>query len=315
MGDLIQYDQRCWEKWKRLALDSVTSPHSRRAYDAALDHFDLWYYAEPRPRLSKAVVNAYKAELEAGGCSSSTINVRLCALRKLVSEASDNGLIAAELAASIAKVRGAPRHGVRIGNWLTRQQAERLMAAPDASTITGKRDQALLAVLIGCGLRRSEAVALDFNHLQQREGRCVIVDLVGKHGRIRSVPIPDFAERAIDQWRVASGVCSGSVFRPINRGGTLTHESLTAKSIWFILRKYTAELGWPKLAPHDLRRTFAKLAYQGGAQLEQIQMSLGHASIQTTERYLGVKQDLADAPCDHLGLKLYPLTTGDERAA
>ena len=304
MGDLIRYDRRRWEKWKRLALDSLTSPHSRRAYDTALDHFDAWYYAEPRPRLSKAVVNGYKADLEAGGCSSSTINLRLCALRKLVSEAADNELIAPEVAASIVKVRGVPRHGVRIGNWLTRQQAERLMAAPDASTIMGKRDQALLAVLIGCGLRRSEAVALDFHHLQQREGRCVIVDLVGKHGRIRSVPVPGFAKGAIDQWRVTSGICSGRVFRSINRGGKLMHESLTPKCIWSIVRKYTAELGWPKLAPHDLRRTFAKLAYQGEARLEQIQMSLGHASMQTTERYLGVKQDLTDAPCDHLGLSL-----------
>jgi site-specific recombinase XerD len=315
MGDLIRYDQRRWEKWKCLALDSVTSPHSKRAYETALDHFDSWYYAEPRPPLSKAVVNAYKVELQTAGFSASAINVRLCALRKLVSEAADNGLIATELAASIAKVRGAPQHGVRIGNWLTRQQAERLFNAPDGCTITGKRDQALLAVLIGCGLRRSEAAALTFNHLQQREGRRVIVDLVGKHGRIRSVPIPDFAEVAIDQWSVASGICSGRVFRPINKGGKLTHESVTAKCIWFILRKYTVELGWPKLAPHDLRRTFAKLAYQGGAKLEQIQMSLGHASIQTTERYLGLKQDLADAPCDYLGLKLYPLPTEDERAA
>jgi site-specific recombinase XerD len=315
MGDLIRYDQGRWDKWKCLALDSVTSPHSRRAYETALDHFDAWYYAEPRPPFSKAVVNAYKVELETAGFSASAINLRLCALRKLVSEAADNGLIATELAASIAKVRGVPQHGVRIGNWLTRQQAERLMDAPDASTITGKRDQALLAVLIGCGLRRSEAAALTFNHLQQREGRCVIVDLVGKHGRIRSIPIPAFAEVAVDQWSVASGIYSGCIFRPINRGGKLTHESLTGKCIWLILRKYTAELGWPKLAPHDLRRTFAKLAYQGGAKLEQIQMSLGHASIQTTERYLGVKQDLTDAPCDHLGLKLYPAPTEDERAA
>ena len=315
MGDLIQYEQRRWEKWKCLALDSVTSPHSKRAYETALDHFDSWYYAEPRAPLSKAVVNAYKAELQTGGFSSSAINVRLCALRKLVSEAADNGLIATELAASIAKVRGAPQHGVRIGNWLTRQQAERLFNAPDGCTIRGKRDRALLAVLIGCGLRRSEAAALTFNHLQQREGRCVIVDLAGKHGRIRSVPIPGFAEVAIEQWSVASGIYSGNVFRPINRGGKLTHASLTAKCIWHILRKYTARLGWPTLAPHDLRRTFAKLAYQGGAKLEQIQMSLGHASIQTTERYLGLKQDLADAPCDYLGLRLFPLPTEDERAA
>jgi site-specific recombinase XerD len=98
----------------------------------------------------------------------------------------------------------------------------------------------------------------------------VIVDLLGKHGRIRS----------------------------------LTHASLTDKCIWFILRKYTPALGLAKLAPHDLRRSFAKLAHQGKAPIEQIQLSLGHASILTTERYLGVQQDLGDAPCDHLGLKL-----------
>ena len=315
MGELIRYDRRHWERLKALAIDSVRSPHSRRAYASALDNFLAWYHAESRPPVSKAVVNAYKGQLEAAGFSASTINVRLCALRRLVSEAADNGLIASELAASIAKVRGAPQHGVRMGNWLTRQQAERLFNAPNGCTIRGKRDQALLAVLIGCGLRRSEAAALTFNHLQQREGRCVIVDLVGKHGRIRSIPLPDFAEVAIEQWRVASGIYSGHVFRPINRGGKLTHEFLTAKCIWLTLRKYTSALGWPKLAPHDLRRTFAKLAYQGGAKLEQIQMSLGHASIQTTERYLGLKQDLADAPCDYLGLRLYPLPTEDERAA
>jgi site-specific recombinase XerD len=315
MGELIQYEQRRWEQWKRLALNSVRSPHSKRAYETALDHFDAWYYAEPRPPLSKAVVNAYKVELEAAEFSASTINVRLCALRKLVSEAADNGLMTTELAASIGRVRGAPQHGVRTGNWLNRQQAERLMDAPNLSTITGQRDRALFAVLIGCGLRRSEAAALTFEHIQQRLSRWVIVDLVGKHGRIRSIPMPAWAKIAIDQWSVDSGIYKGRVFRPINRGRKLAHESLTPKCIWSILRKYTAELGWPKLAPHDLRRTFAKLAYQGGAKLEQIQMSLGHASIQTTERYLGVKQDLADAPCDHLGLKLYPLSTDNKRAA
>ena len=315
MGDLIRYDQRYWEELKRVALDSVTSPHTRRSYATGLYHFFAWYCAEPRPPLSKAVVNAYRVELETAGFSASAINVRLSALRKLVSEAADNGLMTTELAASIVKVRGAPQHGVRIGNWLTRQQAERLINIPQACTITGKRDHAVLAVLIGCGLRRSEAAALTFDHLQEREGRSVIVDLVGKHGRIRSVPVPDFAEVAIDQWSAASGILSGRVFRPINKGGKLTHKSVTAKCIWCILRKYTAELGWPKLAPHDLRRTYAKLAYQGGAKLEQIQMSLGHASIQTTELYLGVKQDFSDAPCDHLGLKLNLVPTEEERAA
>lgn len=67
---------------------------------------------------------------------------------------------------------------------------------------------------------------------------------------------------------------------------------------------YGKKIGVPKLAPHDLRRTFAKLAHKGRAAMEQIQLSLGHASIVTTERYLGVRQDLQDAPCDRLGIRV-----------
>jgi site-specific recombinase XerD len=315
MSELIRYDPAQWQKLKALALDGVPSRHSKRAYEAALNGFLNWYHSEPRPGISKAVVNAYKSELEMAGLSASTVNVRLSALRKLVSEAADNGLIALDLASSIAKVKGVRRHGVRLGNWLDRCQAERLINAPTTATLAGKRDRALLAILIGCGLRRSEAAALTFKHIQQREGRWVIIDLIGKHGRIRSVPMPSWAKVTIDEWSAASGITTGRVFRPINRGGRITHESLTGKCIWFILRKYTTALRLPCLAPHDLRRTYARLAHQGGAKLEQIQMSLGHASIQTTERYLGIRQDLSNAPCDYLGLKPHSTFAEEERAA
>jgi len=304
MGELVQYDVGNWERLKALALDSVTSPHSRRAYGTALNDFLAWYRAETRPPISKAVVNAYKAHLEATGLAAATINVRLSAIRKLIAEAADNGLIAPELAAGIARVRGVSRRGVRLGNWLDRRQAERLIQAPNVAKLAGKRDRALLAVLIGCGLRRSEAVRLAFDHIQQREQRWVIVDLLGKHGRVRSVAMPNWTKTAIDDWTAAAGINTGRVFRPINRGDRMTHESLTDKCVWFILRKYTSGLNLGKIAPHDLRRSYAKLAHQGRAPVEQIQLSLGHESIQTTERYLGVKQDLRHAPCDRLGLKV-----------
>jgi site-specific recombinase XerD len=315
MGELIRYNADAWEGLKALVLDSVASPHSKRAYSGGLDAFLSWYRIEFRGPVSKAVVHAYKVELERSGLSASTINQRLAAIRKLVSEAADNGLISGELAAGVARVKGTPRHGIRIGNWLDRQQAEQLLNAPDRSTITGKRDRAILAVLIGCGLRRSEAAGLDFRHIQRREGRWVIVDLIGKHGRIRSVPMPDEAKAAINDRTSAAGIRTGRVFRPINKGGRLTHESLTEKCIWSVLRKYAAGIGLPNLAPHDLRRSYAKLARQGGASLEQIQLSLGHASVQTTEIYLGSKQDLKDAPCDHLRLNWEASPSESKKAA
>jgi len=79
---------------------------------------------------------------------------------------------------------------------------------------------------------------------------------------------------------------------------------MTAQAIFEVVRQYGEQIGVRELAPHDLRRAFAKLAHKGHAALEQMQLSLGHASVTTTERYLGVRQDLTDAPCDHLGLRL-----------
>jgi len=145
---------------KSLVLDSVSSPLTRTMYGKALDDFLLWYASAPRSGFSKATVQAHRTYLEAKGYSASTINQRLSAIRKLAFEAADNGLMPPELASSIGRVRGAKLKGVRTWNWLSNSQAETLVNAPDVSTLKGKRDRAILAVLIGCGLRRSEVVAL-----------------------------------------------------------------------------------------------------------------------------------------------------------
>jgi site-specific recombinase XerD len=285
---------------KALVLDSVTSPLTRLAYSKALDEFLAWC---PGRKFTKATVNEYRATLEARHLAPSSINQKLSAVRKLAAEAADDGLIDLHLAAGIARVHGAKLQGVRTGNWLTKQQAERLVNAPDVETLKGKRDRAMLALMIGCGLRRNEVAKLAFEHIQMREARWVIVDMMGKHGHVRSVPMPAFAKAAIDVWTQAARLSTGRLFRGVNKGDNLTGDSLDPQGVWRVVEKYREEIGVP-LAPHDLRRTFAKLAHRGRAALEQIQLSLGHASIQTTERYLGVQQDLTDAPCDHLGLRL-----------
>lgn len=301
---LIAPEQAALERLIRLVVDSVTSAESKRSYRKALGDFVYWRgSSDPRPPFTKATVQAYRAALEARALSPSTINVRLAAIRKLATEAADNGLMAPELAAGIFRVKGAKQAGVRAGNWLTRDQAEALLNRPDPTTMKGKRDRALLAVLLGCGLRRKEAGGLSLGHVQQRDGRWAIVDLVGKGARMRTVPMPSWAKAAIDAWTQAAGISAGRIFRAINKGDRITGESMTAQAIFETVRHYAAEIG-VEIAPHDLRRTFAKLAHKGQAALEQIQLSLGHASIQTTERYLGVRQDLTDAPCDRLGLRI-----------
>jgi len=228
----------------------------------------------------------------------------MSAIRKLAAEAADNGLLAAESAAGIRRVKSVKSVGIRVGNWLSQRQAQALVSAPDITTLSGLRDRAILAVLLGCGLRRSEVVALTFAHVQQRYGRWCIVDLVGKHGRVRTAPMPGWVKVTIDAWTSASGVANGHVFRPVNREGCVNGGRLGEKIVWQLLKQYAAEIGIPDLAPHDLRRTCAKLCRAAGGELEQIQLLLGHASVQTTERYLGTRQDLVHAPNDAIQLKV-----------
>jgi site-specific recombinase XerD len=285
----------------RLVCDSLTSDHSRRAYEKALTDFLAWFTAEGKPGLTKATVQRYKTILQESGVSPATVNLRMSAIRKLAQEAADNGLVDQTIANGVARVKGVKSQGVRAGNWLTRDQAQALINAPDTTTLKGLRDRAILAVLVGAGLRRAEAAALTFDRVQQRDGRWVIVDLVGKGNRVRSVPIPSWVKAALDEWTQTVGITAGCVFRPVHKGGFVNGETLTAQAVHDVVKEYAGQFG---LAAHDLRRTFAKLAHKGGAGLDQIQLSLGHASIKTTERYLGVTQDLTNAPCDHLGLKL-----------
>src|SRR5450631_4332538 len=305
MTDLIVVPQTNeWNRLKALVLDSVSSPITRRVYNLGLDEFIAWYGQEARPGFTKAAVNAWRITLEARGLGSISINVRITAVRKLAVEAADNGLLAPELAAGITRVKGVASKGVRVGNWLSLQQAQKLLNTPDVSTKKGLRDRAMLAILLGCGLRRSEVAALTMKHIQQRDGRWCIVDLFGKHGRVRTIPMPAWVKVAIDAWTEADGVAEGHVLRPINRGDQVRGERMSEKVVWQLLQPYAVAAGVPGIAPHDCRRTCAKLCRAAGGELEQIQLLLGHASVQTTERYLGTKQDLVNAPNDGIKLKI-----------
>ena len=294
-----------WREVIRLAVDAVSSLHTKRAYTLALRDFVGWYGAEPRPPLGRATVQQYRAGLEASGLAASSINLRLCAIRKLVAEAAENGWLDRSVAQGITSLKGGRQSGAKVGNWLSREEARNLLAAPDLTTLEGQRDRAILAVLLGCALRRSELAVLRWEHLVQRDGRWVFADLMGKGKRVRTVPVPAWVKVAIDTWTKAAGITGGALFRRVRtreyREGTPDH--LSERMIWHVVTLYARQIGIPDLAPHDLRRTCAKLCRSSGGDLEQIQFLLGHSSIQTTERYLGSKQNLKEAVNDQLGLE------------
>ena len=291
------------EQAKSAVLNTLTSKSGQRAYDHAITEFVEWYCSEPRLAFNRTVVLRYRIRLEQKQYAPSTINLRLAAVRRIAYEAADSGLLSPELAAGIRRVKGVRRLGVRVGNWLTAEQGKRLLDASSVDTLRGKRNGAMLAMLIGCGLRRAELLGLTMQSIQLREEHWVIADLVGKGGHIRTVPIPVWVKKAIDDWTEAAQITEGRVFRSINKAGRIWGYGMTPKVLWEVVKDAAGQAGIEKLAPHDLRRTCARLCHLAGGELDQIQFLLGHVSIQTTERYLGCKQKLRTAVNDNLGIE------------
>ena len=294
------------EHSKNAVLNSLSSMSSRRSYDHTIRDFIDWYCSEPRLSFNRTVVTRYRIALEQRKYAPATINLRLAAVRRLAYEVSDCGLLSPHLAAGIRRVKGAKRLGVRVGNWLSAEQGKMLIASPSGPELRVVRNRAILAMLIGCGLRRAEVVTVAVEDFQLREDHWFLADLIGKGGHMRTIPIPAWVKAAVDVWISSAGLQSGVLFRPVGKTGKVRGSGFAAKVIWSIVRKAGTDCGFGTVAPHDLRRTCARLCHQAGGELEQIQFPLGHVSVQTTERYLGCKQRLRNAVNDRIGLEPDP---------
>src|SRR5258705_10339081 len=264
---------------RKMVLDSVPSPHTRRNYAKALD--DLFAFCAGRP-LARSLLMEWRAGMES--LSPSTINVRLSAVRKLVGEARRNNMIGSEEAASLTDVPNIRQKGTRLGNWLTREQAKELLAVPDRSTLKGKRDYVILALLVGCALRRNELAELDVETIQQREGRWVLADLEGKGRRIRTVAIPIWVKHGINAWMTAAGIEDGRLLRSVSKSGKVNRESLSDWAVWSVVEQSSKQIGIEHFGAHDLRRTCAKLCRKSGGGLGEIQFLLGPSPPPTNQR-------------------------------
>ena len=230
------------EQSKNAVLHSLAAASSQESYGHAINEFITWYSSEPRLAFNRTVVLRYRFFLEQKNLAPSTINVRLAAVRRLAYEASDTGLLSPELAAGIRRVKGAKRLGVRIGNWLTVEQSRTLLGKPPSDSLRGKRDRAILALLIGCGLRRAELVGLGTEDFQVREEHWVIA------GHIRTIPVPQWVKEAVDSWTVGAGITSGPLLRSINKAGRIGGHGFTPEVIWAIVKANAKSCGLPSVA-------------------------------------------------------------------
>ncbi len=184
-------------------------------------------------------------------------------------------MLGAEEAANLTDIPNIRQQGTRLGNWLTKEQARHLLTVPARNTLKGKRDYAILALLVGCGLRRRELAGLEVEDLQMRENRWVIADLRGKGGRIRTVAVPIWVKQGINVWLTAAKIEEGRLFRSVKKGGKKIGESLGDWAVWAIVEQSAKEIGIERFGAHDLRRTCAKLVPQGRRRSGADQVSAG----------------------------------------
>jgi integrase len=275
-----------------LVLASLRSPHTRRSYAAGIHA--LYQFKEAR-LLSPGLLYEWREQLRVGSAPA-TVNVRLAAVKKLVAEAIHAGYLTEVEAMPLLRVHGLPYLGSRVGNWLSPAQARALLAVPDRKRPLGCRNYCILAILLGCALRVSELAQLEVASIQLRDGRWVLADVLKKR-HVRTVAIPAFVKVAIDAWRKRSGIEHGPLIRQMSEKAT----TLTTQGILNVVRSSAARIGLAGIGPHDLRRTCARAMWAKRVPLEQIQIMLGHQSIETTMRYLGSLQNLVHAPNDDLG--------------
>ena len=285
----------------RVVLNSLPSPLSKRVYKMAIRDFLEYWRESGELVMDKFFLQTYIAALQDEGVGESSINLRLAAIRKLAREASELQIWPDTVTAAFASVKNIPQRGVRTGNWLSLEQAQQLINAPDISTPIGLRNRAILATLLGCGLRRLELVKLFIDQLQLRDGRWVIVNLIGKRNKTRTVTIPTWTKQTIDDYLDATDIQSGHLFQAMSKSGKIQRCHLSPETIRDVVKLNAQKCGF-MITPHDLRRTYAKLALKNGAKIEQIQLNLGHQSLATTQVYLGTDLDLRNGPGDFLDI-------------
>lgn len=274
------------------------APNTQRAYSTYISE-----YLRMKIPVTREGISAWLAKRKQYGTGAVTINVALAALKLLAREAWIRGLMVGDCYHAIDDVKSEKVLGQRLGQWTDETGVERLL-----ESCIDNRERAIIAIMCGCGLRRSEVCALKWGQYREASGRMVLADIIGKGGRIRSLGVPEWAAQMIEAYRGDEADPNAPVFPSNARIGQIgANKHLTPFGLVTIIQKICDRAGaeLQKLRCHDLRRSFAGMAQSGGAEIQMIKQALGHSSIVTTERYLNQVQNLkmGKTAGDHIKVK------------
>lgn len=304
MAGLSAHTQRAYRRWIRQYLAEV---NQIAAQDIDLTQLNVQMAAES---FGAAPLKAWLGHLKARRLGKQSITQAKASVVWLAQLVADLGRIEHAVPSGLSRVK-TPRAetGQRAGTWLTQEEIRCLItamrsAAPgsgkgSSSAAMRARNTAIIVLMVTCGLRRDEVAAALWNDMA-RQGRNSVIRVHGKGEKLRTVKLPDMARQAIEEWRPFHAIPEGErpIFTRIWRNGYVTTDGLTDRAVWMVVQQAAQRAGLPRVSPHDLRRSFARGAYEAGVSFELIRQALGHSSIATTERYVNSVLELDRAATD-----------------
>ncbi|WP_262927358.1 tyrosine-type recombinase/integrase [Phytohalomonas tamaricis] len=239
----------------------------------------------PWQDLTRQHVMALVEALQMDGLAPNTINTYLAGVKGVALEARSLRLMDTDNFLDIKAVKRVRGYRLPKGRALERHEIDRLIAACRAdSGSKAIRDEAMLKVLLGCGLRRDEVVRIDYpDHVDWRNDS---LRIRGKGNKERRAYMPKGTVKALRRWVMeVRGEQPGPLFTRIRRHDTLTLAKLSNQAVYFVLAERCLAAGIEEVAPHDLRRTFATTMMDAGVDILTLQRMMGHASVETTKQY------------------------------
>lgn len=277
-------------------LHGELSAASIPMYDQVIEDF-LSFAAEHMNEFGgsfSVAFSSYLNNLRDRGYALGSLTSKRVQLRRFFEWGSRVGWISMSIYHEICQIKLPRAHGRRAGNWLTFEQMQALLNAPDITTAIGRRDKAMLALMLGCALRRSEVVRLTWEHLVRYGDTWVIKNMDRKHHRTQDyIPVPAWVIKVLDQYMPYDQ--RKDMLRVIvsyDKHGN-ARSNITTDAVWRIVRAYAEKLGLGNITPHDLRRSWAREAKNKGLDISQIQLALGHESVATTEKYINEIMQIA----------------------
>lgn len=278
-------------------LRGLPSEATRRVYRRAVQDFGEYLGAQGILSATRRDVEAYRAHLESVGRSASTVCKAMSALAGFFEFGVEEGALDRNPAASARRPKlsdVSPRRG------LTPAEVHSMLAVPDASTLVGLRDRALVTVLAVQGWRISEALGLRVEDLAEEQGQKVAT-ITGKGGKVCRVPLAAPTWQSIATWTEAAGIATGPIFVAVLKGGRLVpRTAMSPQAAWKRIRFLAVEAGITRpIHPHLFRHGAVTAALAAGVPLHQVQDFARHADPRTTRRYDSHRQSLAN-PTPHV---------------